>query len=59
MLKNEGDMMPLRLGGAIKSVAVIGWGANDSYAPLANYMGCGYSSWSPRLPNCGIVTPLM
>ena len=61
MLKNEGNMMPLSLSGAgaIRSVAVIGWGANDSYAPLANYMGCGYSSWSPRLPNCSIITPLM
>lgn len=41
-----------------KRIAVIGWGANDTYAPLANYMGCGFSSWSPRLKNCSIVTPL-
>ena len=24
----------------------------------ANYMGCGFSSWSPRLANCSIITPL-
>lgn len=61
MLKNEGAAMPVKLSGpgAVKTVAVVGWGANDSYAPLANYMGCGYSSWSPRLSNCSIITPLM
>ena len=61
MLKNEGGAMPVKLSGsgAVKTVAVVGWGANDSYAPLANYMGCGYSSWSPRLSNCSIITPLM
>ena len=26
-------------------LAVIGWGANDSYAPLGNYMGCGHDAW--------------
>ena len=41
-----------------KKLAVIGWAANDSYAPLGNYMGCGFSPWSPRLANCSITTPL-
>eukprot|EP01052_Picozoa_sp_SAG31_P041756 SAG31_NODE_6419_length_2027_cov_1.037344_2_plen_295_part_00 len=42
----------------IRRIAVIGWGANDTYVPLANYMGCGYDSWSPRIQNCSIITPL-
>ena len=58
LLKNEQALLPLSPSKA-KKIAVVGWGANDTYAPLANYMGCGFGSWSPRLANCSIVTPLM
>ena len=35
LLKNEQSLLPVSPA-KVKSVAVIGWGANDSYAPLAN-----------------------
>lgn len=59
LLKNDNELLPLQFNAMPKKrIAVIGWGANDTYAPLGNYMGCGHDSWSPRLTNCSIVTPL-
>ena len=59
MLRNVGELLPLKASTLKKKkIAVIGWGANDTYATLANYMGCGFGSWSPRLKNCSIITPL-
>lgn len=57
MLKNDNATLPLP--STVRRIAVIGWGANDTYAALGNYMGCGHSAWGPRLTNCSIVTPLV
>ena len=35
LLKNERSLLPVSTE-KVKTVAVIGWGANDSYVPLAN-----------------------
>ena len=40
LLKNEQSLLPVSPA-KVKSVAVIGWGANDSYAPLANVSHLG------------------
>jgi len=55
--ENAEGMLPLAAEN-ISRVAVIGWGANDTYAPLGNYPGCGYDPWGPRIANCSIITPL-
>eukprot|EP01062_Namystynia_karyoxenos_P059329 TRINITY_DN50774_c0_g1_i1.p1 TRINITY_DN50774_c0_g1~~TRINITY_DN50774_c0_g1_i1.p1 ORF type:complete len:790 (+),score=201.72 TRINITY_DN50774_c0_g1_i1:72-2372(+) len=57
LLRNAGGLLPVRPA-SVRRVAVIGWAANDTYVTLGNYMGCGYGAWTPRLPNCSIVTPL-
>eukprot|EP00397_Hematodinium_sp_SG-2012_P043965 GEMP01048995.1.p1 GENE.GEMP01048995.1~~GEMP01048995.1.p1 ORF type:complete len:495 (+),score=77.37 GEMP01048995.1:34-1485(+) len=56
--ENHEGRRVLPLGKEVTKIAVIGWGANDTYAPLANYPGCGFSAWGPRIPDCHIVTPL-
>lgn len=43
MLKNDKATLPLL--SPVKRIAVIGWGADDTYAALGNYMGCGHSAW--------------
>lgn len=59
LLRNERALLPLSERTVPrKRIAVVGWGANDSYAPLGNYMGCGHDAWGPRLANCSVITPL-
>ena len=55
LLKNDNKTLPLSP--KTKSIAVIGWGANDTYALLGNYYGCHFAR-GPVLANCSIVTPL-
>eukprot|EP00750_Incisomonas_marina_P014366 INCI17645.3.p1 GENE.INCI17645.3~~INCI17645.3.p1 ORF type:complete len:471 (-),score=72.67 INCI17645.3:331-1743(-) len=63
LLKNDGGLLPIAQTAAAndseKIIAVVGWGANDTYMQLGNYIGCEVdSNWGPIWKNCSIVTPL-
>jgi beta-glucosidase len=63
LLRNEQELLPLNVS-QLKHVAVIGPNANNTWALLSNYAGCGASQTrhavnvaDPSQP-CGLVTPL-
>eukprot|EP01064_Diplonema_japonicum_P002689 TRINITY_DN11729_c0_g1_i1.p1 TRINITY_DN11729_c0_g1~~TRINITY_DN11729_c0_g1_i1.p1 ORF type:complete len:751 (+),score=181.34 TRINITY_DN11729_c0_g1_i1:41-2254(+) len=57
LVKNQDNMLPLKPS-SLKKLLVVGWGANDTYSLLGNYMGCEFGGNGPILQNCSLTTPL-